>query len=198
MADFVAEVRDYSSEAAASILGTVLTIRSLQSAEAGALTHDIGYARHGSAAGGGRATSFASRRRFCAIAARVNSSCAPHGPAQPKPPQPQDAFEMSKQHLDGFAMAARSFESLGLGQGTSNVASILIHIAHDPARRHIRTAFWFEHAGTAVRQRRQVTERMIRADMAGRGEHFASWAEINVPFLVESEVFSRESPILAL
>ena len=61
-------------------LGTVLTIRSLQSAEAGALTHDIGYARHGSAAGGGRATSFASRRRFCAIAARVNSSCAPHGP----------------------------------------------------------------------------------------------------------------------
>lgn len=79
-ADFVAEVRDYSSEAAASILGTVLTIRSLQSAEAGALTHDIGYARHGSAAGGGRATSFASRRRFCAIAARVNSSCAPHGP----------------------------------------------------------------------------------------------------------------------
>jgi len=80
VADFVAEVRDYSSEAAASILGTVLTIRSLQSAEAGALTHDIGYARHGSAAGGGRATSFASRRRFCAIAARVNSSCAPHGP----------------------------------------------------------------------------------------------------------------------
>jgi hypothetical protein len=32
LADFVAEVRDYSSEAAASILGTVLTIRSLQSA----------------------------------------------------------------------------------------------------------------------------------------------------------------------
>src|SRR5262249_10589187 len=55
---------------------------------------------------------------------------------------------MSKQHLDGFAMAARSFESLGLGQGTSNVASILIHIAHDPARRHIWTAFWFEHAGS--------------------------------------------------
>src|SRR5262249_16061732 len=77
---------------------------------------------------------------------------------------------MSKQHLDGFAMAARSFESLGLGQGTSHVASILIHIA--------RTAFWFEHVGAAVRQRRQVTERMIGADMAGRGEHFASWAEI--------------------
>jgi hypothetical protein len=63
-------------------LGRVLTIRSLRSGDADqrALTHGIGYARHASAAGGGRATSFASRRRFCAIAARVNSSCAPHGP----------------------------------------------------------------------------------------------------------------------
>jgi hypothetical protein len=60
--------------------------------------------------------------------------------AQPKSPKPQDAFEMSKQHLDGLAMAARSLESLGLGQGTSNVASILVHIAHDPARGHIGTA----------------------------------------------------------
>jgi hypothetical protein len=118
--------------------------------------------------------------------------------AQAKPPKPQDALEMSKQHLDGLAMAARSLESLGLGQGTSNVASILVHIAHDPARGHIRTAFWFEHAGTAVRQRRLVAERVIGADMASGGEHFAGWADINVPFLVKSEVFSRESPILAL
>jgi hypothetical protein len=29
--------------------------------------------------------------------------------AQPKPPKPQDAFEMSKQHLDGLAVAARRF-----------------------------------------------------------------------------------------
>jgi hypothetical protein len=106
---------------------------------------------------------------------------------------------MSKQHLDGLAMAARSLESLGLGQGTSNVASILVHIAHDPARGHIRTAFWFEHASTAVRQRRLVAERVIGADMAsGGGEQFVGWADINVLFLVESEVFSREGPILAL
>jgi hypothetical protein len=38
------------------------------------------YAGHGATAGGGRAISFARRRRFCAIAASVNSSCAPHGP----------------------------------------------------------------------------------------------------------------------
>jgi hypothetical protein len=50
--------------------------------------------------------------------------CAPHGPRNRSRPKPQDAFEMSKQHLDRLAMTARSLESLGLGQGTSNVASI--------------------------------------------------------------------------
>jgi hypothetical protein len=72
--------------------------------------------------------------------------------AQPKSPEPQNALEMRKQHLDALAIAARAFESFSLGQGTSNVASILVHIAHDPARGHIRTAFWFERAPTTVRQ----------------------------------------------
>src|SRR6266511_3736569 len=34
--------------------------------------------------------------------------------------------------------------------------------------------------------------------MAGGGEHFVGWADINGPFLVKPEVFSREGPILAL
>ena len=45
-----------------------------------ALTLGNGYAKHAAVVGGGRATSLASRRRFCAIAASVNSSCAPDGP----------------------------------------------------------------------------------------------------------------------
>jgi hypothetical protein len=35
--------------------------------------------------------------------------------AQSKPTKPQDALEMSEQHLDGLTITARSFESLGLG-----------------------------------------------------------------------------------
>src|SRR6476659_6458710 len=34
--------------------------------------------------------------------------------------------------------------------------------------------------------------------MTGGGQHFATWAEIDVPFLVEPEVLPREGPILAL
>ena len=48
-----------------------------------------GYAAHAAAGvGGGRATSLASRRRFCAIAASVNSSCAPRGPRSRRRPSP--------------------------------------------------------------------------------------------------------------
>ena len=34
--------------------------------------------------------------------------------------------------------------------------------------------------------------------MASGGQHFAGWADINVPFFVEPKVFPREGPILAL
>jgi hypothetical protein len=58
-------------------------------------------------------------------------------------------------------------ESLGLGKRASNVASIFVHIAHDPPREHVRTAFWLERARTAVGQRCVVANPMIRADMPG-------------------------------
>jgi hypothetical protein len=72
--------------------------------------------------------------------------------AQSKPSKPQDALEMSKQHLDDLRSRRDRSKSLGFGKGASNVVSILIHIAYDPARGHIRTAFWFEQARTTVRQ----------------------------------------------
>jgi hypothetical protein len=44
------------------------------------------YAKHASVTGGGRMRSFASLRRFCAIAAIVNSNWAPHGPRKRRRP----------------------------------------------------------------------------------------------------------------
>ena len=95
-------------------------------------------------------------------------------------------------------MAPRSLESLGLGQGTSNVASSLVHIAYNPARWHIRAAPRFERTGTAVRKRCEIADRVIGADMAGAGQDFAGWTDINVPFLVKPEVLPREGAILTL
>jgi hypothetical protein len=94
---------------------------------------------------------------------------------------------MSKQHLNAFAIAARSLESLGLDQGTSNVASSLVHVPRDPAGRHVRTAFWFKRAPTAIRPCRLIADRMIGTNMTGGRQRFASWACINVLFLVKPE-----------
>src|SRR5262249_31824857 len=80
----------------------------------------------------------------------------------------------------------------------SAIASVLVDIAHNPARGHLWTAFWFEHARTAVRQRCLVPDRVIRADVACGREHLARWAQINVPFWIKPEVLSREGPVLAL
>ncbi|WCR03765.1 hypothetical protein JHX88_03080 [Paracoccus saliphilus] len=47
--------------------------------------------------------SFASFRRFWAVAASVNSSFTPNGPPQPQSAEPQDTFQMREEHLDLLA-----------------------------------------------------------------------------------------------
>ena len=51
------------------------------------------YAAHKVANGGGRATNLASLRRFCAIAANVNSNWAPHGPRNRSRPSRKIRFK---------------------------------------------------------------------------------------------------------
>jgi len=52
-----------------------------------------GYAAHAGTIGGGRAISLASLRRFCAIAANVNSNWAPHGPRNRNRPSRRIRFK---------------------------------------------------------------------------------------------------------
>src|ERR1700694_5348853 len=51
------------------------------------------YAAHKGANGGGRATNLASLRRFCAIAANVNSNWAPYGPRNRSRPSRKIRFK---------------------------------------------------------------------------------------------------------
>jgi hypothetical protein len=45
-------------------------------------------------------------------------------PAQAQTTEPKDALEMCKQHLNTFAIAARSFECFGLGQRNFGATSL--------------------------------------------------------------------------
>jgi hypothetical protein len=51
------------------------------------------HAAHAATNGGDRATSLASRRRFCAIAASMNSNCAPRGPRKRRRPSRKMRFK---------------------------------------------------------------------------------------------------------
>ena len=91
-------------------------------------------------AGGGCKVSFASRLRFCAIAASVNSNCAPLGPRRRNRPSRRMRFQVGEQHLDLLPIAARLRERLGRGDSAGNIASLLVDAAENPPGRRLRTA----------------------------------------------------------
>src|ERR1700676_3828924 len=96
MADFVAEIGVQTARDADAIF---CSRRFPPAGLCGRLTlyfTDAGnaYAAHKGAIGGGRATNLASLRRFCAIAANVNSNWAPHGPRNRSRPSRRIRFNM--------------------------------------------------------------------------------------------------------
>jgi hypothetical protein len=71
--------------------------------------------------------SFASFRKFWAVAANRNSSLAPLGPRRRNRSSPRNALETSKQHLDLLSLTTRDGVGLGLGDRASPSYCALIH-----------------------------------------------------------------------
>ncbi len=106
LADFVAEVGELKSLAfPVSFLSCLLhPLDVAAGSEVSALTPRNAYAVQNAAAGGGRTISLASRRRFCAMAASVNSSCAPRGPRNRRRP----SFRMRLRWANSISTRFRS------------------------------------------------------------------------------------------
>ena len=62
--------------------------------------------------------------------------------------------------------------------------------AHDAAGGHVGAALRLERAGPAVAEAGVVADRVICADAAGRRQHLAGRASVDVTHLVEGEVGS--------
>jgi hypothetical protein len=99
--------------------------------------------------GAGKGMSFASFRKFWAVAANRNWSLAPLGPRRRKSTEPEDALQMSEEHLDLLSLATRDGVGLGLGDRTGLVASGFMNRARDFARRYVQAALGLERAGLA-------------------------------------------------
>ena len=116
--------------------------------------------------GGGRATSLASRLRFCAIAASVNSNCAPLGPRR----RNRSSRRMRLRCANSISTFLRSRRDCAnacvLAKDSGDIACGLIHVAFDPSCWHVRAALRFERAGATLRHGAEILDRVIGADMA--------------------------------
>ena len=119
-------------------------------------------------------------------------------PAQSQAAEPQDALQVSEQHLDALPVPARLFEGLGLGERPSDIAGVLIHVARDLPRRCLRTASGFQRTCIAVALESEVAKRVVAADSPGGGQHFPLGAHIDIALPVEPEVFAAQRTVLAL
>ena len=117
------------------------------------------YAMHRASAGGGRATSDASRRRFWAMAARTNSSWAPRGPRSLSRPSLRMRFKCANR-ISIFLRSRRDCSNASVpakDRAMSRAASWMI--ARDPAKRDLRAALRFEFATVAIVLSRQIEQR---------------------------------------
>jgi len=121
---------------------------------------------------------------------------SPAWAAQAKPTKLQNAFEMGKQHLDALATAARSFESVGLGQCSGDIAGVLMQIARYVSHRCAGATPHLERADIAVGLG-SVVAKCIVVHGSSRVQQLIVRADINVAFLIEDEVGPRESPVLS-
>jgi hypothetical protein len=87
--------------------------------------------------------------------ARTAIEQAIRGSNQAATTKPKDALEMCKQHLNTFAISARSFECFGLGQRPRHVTSYLVNVSRDSAQRRLLTALRLE--GRQLRQSWEAT-----------------------------------------
>ena len=76
--------------------------------------------------------------------------------AQPQASQVQDAFEVSKQHLNFLSIFARLLVKTGFGDVSSHIARRFIDAACDPANRCARTAARLQQTCRAIGLARTV------------------------------------------
>src|SRR5262249_17391017 len=138
------------------------------------------YAAHTAPAGGGRATSLASRRRFCAIAASVNSSCAPRGPRNRR----RLNLRMRLRWANSISTRLRSrrdcSKAFSVNECTGGIASIFIDAARDFALRRFWAAFGFQRTRRTIRGPRAIEENIAIVDLACRVQKLALRAYIDV------------------
>jgi hypothetical protein len=143
--------------------------------------------------------SLASFLRFWAVAASKNSSRAPRGPRSRRRPEPEDALEVSEQHLELLASVPRAFIGRREGKCPGHVVGVFVEVARDLARGCVRAALGLERTSIAVALAGPIDARALLGDAGAWGgigavelhQVLALRAGIAIQLGIEDEVASR-------
>ena len=156
----------------------------------------IDYAGHGSAAGGGRATSFARRRRFCAMAPSVNSSCAPRGPRNLSRPSRKMRLRWANS-ISTRLRLRRDCSNAGVptrARARSRASSWMLRgILRSGV---FRTASGLQRARATVRDPCAIKQCRPIVNVARRVQQLALGTDIDIARLVEGEVTPAQRALI--
>ena len=148
-----------------------------------------GYAARAAAGvGGGRATSLASRRRFCAIAASVNSSCAPRGPRSRRRPSLRMRLRCANSISTRFRSRRDCLKASVSASARAASRAPLVDAARDFALWRLWAAFGLERARATVMGPCAIEDSHPIVNPACRVQELTLWAHIDIAILVEREV----------
>src|SRR5690242_1037625 len=105
---------------------------------------------------------------------------------------------MGEPHLDALALTARLLEGIGASERSSDITSVLVDAARDPALRCFWTAAGFEIALCTIRHTAAIEDRISSIDPVRGRQGLARGASIGVGARLVPEIGAREGPVLAL
>ena len=107
------------------------------------------------------------------------------------------SLEVSEAHLNALSFVARLEKRFRLHLAPSEIASILVDIAQDPTRRHVRATPRLEGAGAAVQHRGNIADCVIVAGVPSGTQRLTCGADVDITLLLEDEVRARERVVLS-
>ena len=107
------------------------------------------------------------------------------------------SLEVSEAHFNALSFITRLEKRFGLHLAPSEIPSIFIDIAQDPARRHFRTTPRLERASATVQHRGNIADYVIAAGMPSGAQRLTCGADVDINLLFEDEVRTRERVVLS-
>src|SRR5262249_45384472 len=136
--------------------------------------------------------------KFCTMAARFNSSASAGKAPQPHTLETVVRLQVRKAHLYLLALVTGFGELRCTHQGARCIPCVLMHVARDLSKGHIRSALGLEWTWTAVAGARAIKNGPTIEHRPGRPEKLTLRPDVDVTLPIEGKVGTRQDALFPL